>query len=319
MSKKFNNKTLIIVLVVLGGLLALTELFHKTEKNIKTDIAKFKIDEVSKIEVTPKGKDQKMATVVKKGDNEWSVSNGDKNYKAGSDIVKEYLEELQKIKSQRLAAKSKDKWSEYQVTDSTATRVKILNEKNKVLLDILIGKLSYKQAQNPYGRNNVQGISYVRLANEKEVYAVDGFLPMSLNRNIDGWRDKTLSKLNKTDIKSIDFVYPDSSYTLTYSDSVWTSGNMPIDTKKVERYLSSLQNKKGYKFNNDFKPTSEPIYQLKMDGDNLTSVEIKCYKTEDGKFAIQSSQNTEAFFDSDENGLVKQLFKPLKDFLKDEN
>ena len=313
MSKKFNNKTLFIVLIALAAILVCTELFRKTDKNLKTDIASFKSEEISEITIKTKSSEEPIK-ITKKGDNDWQVAEGDKIYKAGTDIVESYLSELQKIKSQRLAARSKDKWAEYQLTDTSATRIKLYNSKNKMLLDLLIGKFTYKQVQNPYGRNNVQGTSYVRLANEKEIYAVDGFLSMSLNRNFDDWRNRTLTKLKKDDVKKISFTYPDSSFTLELKDTVWYAGNKMVDTKKVESYLASLQNKKGYKFNNDFQAVSNPMYQVKIEGDNLTDIEVKAYQTQDNKLAIQSSQNTEAFFESDKAGLFKQIFKSINDF-----
>lgn len=315
MSKKFNNKTLLIVFIALAGILLLSELFHKTEKNLKTDIVAFNIDEVNKIEIKTKSTD-KPITVLKNGENDWQVSNGEKTFKASSEIVKSYIKELLNIKSQRLAAKSKNKWDEFQLTDSAAIHLKVYNSKNKALLHILVGKLSYKQASNPYGRKNVQGISYVRLANEKEIYAVDGFLPMSLNRGFDDWRDKTLSKFNKDDIKKVNFTYPDSSYTIELKDSVWYIKDRIVDTKKVESFLSGLQNKNGYQFKNDFQAISNPIYELKIEGNNLTQIDVKCYKSEDGKYIIHSDQNEEAFFESDENGLVEQLFKSAQYFIE---
>lgn len=316
MSKKLNNRTLLIIFIVLAGVLVLTEIFHKTEKNLKTELVAFNTNEVNEIQIYAKGKANKPIKISRVSNTEWNVSNGKEIYKAGADIVKSYFDELRKIKSQRLAANSKDKWDDFQVTDSTASRIKLFNAKNKPLLDILIGKFSYKQAANPYGRNNVRGISYVRLANEKEVYAVDGFLPMSLNRSFDDWRIKTLCKFNAKDIKSIDFSYPDSSFKLNLKDSLWFVGDLSANIKKVNDYLSGLQNKNGHKFNNNFKPTSNPIYQVKIEGDNLSNIEIKCYATpEKGKFIIHSNQNTEAYFESNETGLMKQIFKSLKDFM----
>lgn len=313
MSKKLNNKILIIILILLGGILVFTELFHKTEKNLKTNIADFDIENVVKIEL--KSKTEEGITLTKKDSENWNVSDSDKEYKANLDIVNNYLNELSKIKSQRLAAKSKDKWDEFEVTDSSALKIKLFDSKNKSLLDILIGKFSYKQVADPYGRNNVQGISYIRLANEKEIYAVDGFLPMSLDKKLDDWRNKLLCKLNKSDVKSINFTYPDSSFTLNLRDSLWYANDMPVDVKKVENYLTKLQNKNGDKLNNDFKPISNPIYQLKIEGDNLTNISINCYKTEDEKFMIQSSLNNDALFESDEDGLVNQIFKSLQNFI----
>jgi membrane-associated HD superfamily phosphohydrolase len=313
MSKKLNNKILIIILILLGIILVFTELFHKTEKNLKTNIADFDIENVAKIKI--KSKTEESITLTKKDSENWRVSKSDKEYKANLNIVNNYLNELSKIKSQRLAAKSKDKWDEYEVTDSSALKIKLFDSKNKSLLDILIGKFSYKQITDQYGRNNAQGISYIRLADEKEIYAVDGFLPMSLDKKLDDWRNKLLCKLNKDDIKSINFTYPDSSFSLNFRDSLWYAGDMQVDAKKVENYLTKLQNKNGGKLNNNFKPVSNPIYQLKIEGDNLTNISINCYKTEDDKLVIQSSLNSEALFESDKDGLVNQIFKSLQNFI----
>src|SRR5665647_1705682 len=101
--------------------------------------------------------------------------------------------EVLNIKPQSLAAMNKSKWKDFELTDSLATHIKFLSKKGKALADLMIGKFTYKQVDNPntgYSANNIQGTSFVRLYNEEEVYGVEGFISFLLSGKFEDWRDK---------------------------------------------------------------------------------------------------------------------------------
>ncbi len=44
------------------------------------------------------------------------------------------------------------RWEEFNLTDSLATRIKFLNKRKKVLADLMIGKLDFKQPDKAFKR-----------------------------------------------------------------------------------------------------------------------------------------------------------------------
>jgi hypothetical protein len=311
MKKKFIVKIALIAFVVI---LVSMKLFFNPNNNFDPNFMKFSINEVTKFEIKLPSS-EKTITVTKKEDNNWYVSNGEKTYNSDKSITANYLNKLKEIKPKHLASISKREWDEFQLTDSKAIRIKLFNNNNILLRDILIGKSNIKKPADPYGLNDAETETYVRSANERKVYIVDGLLQMHLSRDFDDWRNKLLTKLKKKDIKKISFVYPENSFTLNLKDSEWYCENKKLDNRKVEKYIAKIKFKYANKFSNSFQAVSDPKYQLIIEGDNHTKTIIKCYETEEiGKYIIHSDQNSEAFFETNENELVNLFFKSLNDF-----
>ena len=227
--------------------------------------------------------------------------------------------EILAIKPQSLAAIDKSKWQEYELTDSLATRVKFLNNRGKKLADLMIGKFTYKQVNNPYanyGGNNIEGTSFVRLSGEQEVYAVNGFLAFSLSGRFNDWKDKSFLKSKKEDITKVIFTLPaDSSFVLARKDSLWFAGIHPADSLNMSNYLNSIGFIDGQDFMDDFKPVIVPAYQLVIEGNNLLNITVKCFKgIGQDEYIFNSSLNPDVYFTSKKNELFDQLFKPLSYF-----
>ncbi len=321
MSKRFNNIRLLYILAGLAVLLILTIVVKvpKDRATLKYMLVDFDSTDVSKILLYPKGGDGNVIEFSRKND-KWEVKQGNIAAATQKGTVSSVLTEVLKLKPVRLAATNKSKWKEFELTDSLATRVKFQDKKGKNLADVMIGKISFKQASNPYGGyggNNIQGTSYVRLAGEKEVFAVDGFLSFTFNRKFDEWRDKSFIKFNKNDATKISFTFPaDSSFTIIKNDSVWYAGNILADSLNTINYLNSICMLNGQNFKDGFKPISNPIYQIQIEGNNLLNFYIKCYKGEGvDEYILNSGLYPEIYYTSNRKGLFDQLFKPLSYFI----
>jgi hypothetical protein len=320
MSKRFNNKRLFFLLACLIAVLALTIVIKIPRENatLKNKIVEFDSTEVNKIMLYPRINKGHAIEFTRNAGN-WKVQQGAIIAATQKGAVQNILTELLSIKPQSLVARNKSKWEEFELTDSLATQIKFLNIKGKILADLMIGKFSYKQMENPYGaygRNNIQGTSYVRLTGEKEVYSVDGFISFSVNRKFEEWRDNSFIRSNKNDVLNIRFIYPsDSSFVLTKRDSVWYDGNRKTDSLKVENFLNTLSYLNGQDFKDNFKPSANPDFELLIDGNNLLNVSVKCYKA-DNDYFLNSSLNPEVYFSSKKNDIFDKLFKPESYFLK---
>ncbi len=319
MSNRFDNKRLLYILGGLIVILAFTVLIKLPDERstLKEKIVDFDSTEVFRIMLSPRSTFGKPFEFIRK-DEGWLVRQDAVESAANKQETDNIMMELLSVKPQNLVSKSKAKWAEYEVSDSTGTRIRFMNKKGKVLSDLVVGKFTYKQSgnqMNMYGRGNIQGTSYIRVTGEEEVYGVEGFLALSFNRTFNDWRDNTFLSINAGDITSIKFTYPaDSSFILSKKDGKWFADLNPADSADVADYFSTLRNLTGQEFNDSFKPASNPDYQILIEGNNLLNISVKCYRQPDGSLVLNSSLNPDIYFNSSPKGIFGKIFKPKKQF-----
>ncbi|NOU19490.1 MAG: DUF4340 domain-containing protein [Bacteroidales bacterium] len=318
MSKKFNNKYLLIAFAALILLFVFVKFYRsvKTESTLKTDIVKIDTVKISKILLYPLS-EKGMEIVFSKEGKEWKASNGKITTETQKNTLGNLLYQLIDIKPKRLASRSKDKWAEYQVTDTSAIRVKVF-EGEKEVLNLYIGKFTYQQVSDPSGsgRNGVVGTSYVRLADEKEVYAVDGFLSFGFNQPFNSWRNQSFVHFNKSDITKITFRYPgDSSFVAELKAKKWTVNNQPVDSIKLNNYLAMLGNKTASTFDDNYTPVGNSQFQITIEGNNMSNITVDGFAKDNSNFVINSSLNPKSWFTSDTKGLFKEVFVGMKGFM----
>jgi hypothetical protein len=312
MSKKYGNRILLVVFIILVGFFAVSKFIRSSrmDRTFKTELVLVDTSRVTKIRLYP-GSENHEEIVFNRSGNLWTVQKGNVVSETGEGSVENMLNEIIRIKPQRLAANSEEKWKEYQVTDSLATRIKIEEEDGKVTLDMLIGRFSYKQQENPYpayGRG-INGITYVRLADEKEVYAVNGFLSMTLNMGFNHWRNQLIIRTNKSNITKLSFKYPvDSGFVAIKHDTVWTVNNELADSAKIEQYLGTLSYQGNLSFVDGYSPTSNSDYVLTVEGNNMSPVVIQAFRGAEDEFIINSNLNPPSFFRSEKTELFSKIF-----------
>lgn len=322
MSNNFNNKRLLYLLLVLVAILVLTVIVKipKERATLKSKLVDLDTSAVSKIILYPRvtpGKTVEFNRVKGK----WTVQQDNIISATADGSVQNLLSEVLRIKPQSLASRDRSKWNEFDLSDSLATRIKFLDRKGKVLTDLMIGKFTYKQPDNPYAGysgNNIQLTSFVRIYNENEVYAVDGPLTFSFNLKFEDWRDKTFLRSKRNDITNIRFIYTaDSSFSLVKKANIWQINDLIADSATVANYLASLDFLNGESIKDNFKPDVSPLYQLKAEGNNLMSFSIRCYTgAGEDEFILNSSQNPDVYFAGKRNGIFDKIFKSQKHFYK---
>lgn len=295
MSKKTNFKKISIIVAILLALLLIIKIKDKKQgdRSFKAFVVKVDTAAVNNITIVPKGENEKL--VLKKEQNEWMLQLSDKKVQASSDIVQSLLDNVANMKTKSVAATSKNKWADYEVTDSTGTRVTIGSGK-KELSDFIVGKFSYKQPQeqNSYmQKQNVQMSTYVRLYDEKEVYAVDGYLSMMMNRGKEAFRSNTLIASNTSNWKQLAFSYPaDSSFTMVNQNGKWMINGLLADSVAVATYLPKIGRLTANGFDNAFNVNNaQPEFSVNITGDNINPIEIKAYRNSLGELVYTSSQN----------------------------
>lgn len=273
MSKNNNMKRISIILGVLVILLLVLKIKDKKQgdRSFKSEIVAVNPDDVKDITIVPKGLGDEINLSLE-NENWFMVVNG-KKVQAEENTIQEALNQFTSLKPKRVASTSKDKWEEYELTDSLAVRVIINKDKNS-LADIMIGKFSYSQQTR-------QMTSYVRNTNEDEVYAVDGYLSMMLNRASESFRDNGIVIGEPEQWNKLVFTYPaDSSFTLEKLNNVWMVNGLMADSVKVQDYFSKIRMLTDNSFADDTElvPGAAAKYQLRIEGDNFTPIEVKSYE-----------------------------------------
>ena len=323
LSKYLNTKTLIILLIILGGIYLITKLTEKEDRTFRSEMVTIDSADVTKIIISPKlGSDGQEVIITKTG-YEWKLESEGKTYKADPSSIKNVLAELMRMKSERVAAVDESKWNEYEVSDSTGTRIQLFKNK-KMIADLYVGKFDYSQPkgpQNPYQQNRGKMSTYVRPAEDKAVYVVDGFIKMSIQPSVNAYRDKTLFASNKDDLTKITFNYSTyDNFVLSKEEGKWFLNGVPTDSIKTADYLNKLARVTSSNFIDEIEPFSHsPAFQVKIEGNNILPVELKAFPADTtNKFVITSSRVPDAKYSGLKAGLFDRIFVDRSEFFPDE-
>jgi len=318
MAKKNKNGIYLLILVVLIGIYLLVKYGINIAPDSNFDMTALSVDTAKITAITIKQSKDKDLLKLTKTNGAWQVQQGSKIAPADSNTVRGIFGVLADMNIQNVAATSKDKWKDFQLTDSLATEVQLFDQTGQIIKDFYIGKFTYKQ--NPGGRmygNNITGLTYVRLAKGDESFIVKGFLPMSFNRDFNSFRNQTIVRLDKNAVENLSFEYPaDTGFVVSKADSaLWIINQKDTaDFTKVNQYLGTLSWMRDGHFDDSFTPATDAVYTLQFSGKTLQPVTVRVYQKDSVNYVINSSQNPKAFFVSDKNGVLKRLLKTIKDF-----
>lgn len=296
MFSKNSNKNLWIVLVIL--IIAVVLIFSsestKNERSFKKDLVDIDTAAVTEILLYPKSQHGKEVKLVKDND-EWKVdADSGKQYLVPHSKVENLFNQLLRIKPERVAARSKDKWKEYKI-DSTSTRVQVKEDGDKVL-DLMIGKFSYQQPRSMS--------TYVKLADDNDIYEVDGFLDITFNKGVNSFRDETIVRSDKSKWNKLTFDADklNDSFELVNVDNHWQiNGNKTdsIKTEKALNTLSRLTNNSYINLGKDKFPRQTAKLTIEVNGGD--PITITAYQ-DSTNYIIESSQNPDNYFDGKKVG-----------------
>lgn len=320
LSKFLNTKTLIILLVILGGIYLITKLTEKEDRTFKSEMVTIDSAEVTKMVILPKlGSDGQEVILTKTG-YEWRLESDGKTFKADPNSINNILAELMRMKSERVAAVDASKWDQYEVSDSTGTRIQLFNGK-KMIADLYVGKFDYTQPKGPQDPRQQQPrgkmSTYVRPAEDNSVYVVDGFIKMSIQPNVNAYRDKTLLACKKEDLTKITYNYSSyENFVLTNENGQWLLDGIPADSIKTSLYLDKLQKITSSNFIDDAQSFSNtPAFQIRVEGNNMLPVELNAFPTDStNKFIITSTNVPDAQYSGLKAGLFDRIFVERENF-----
>ena len=146
MSKTNSNKILGYVFAALVVVILFMFVFDggKNERTFREVLVEIDTSDVDNITIITKEKEE--VNLFKK-DDEWFVKvNENKDALVPDSKIQSLFTQLLQIKPKRLAARSQNKWEEYQV-DSSGIRVTV-KDGGSTELDLVVGKFSFQQPRS---------------------------------------------------------------------------------------------------------------------------------------------------------------------------
>ncbi len=312
MFKKFSSGILIVVLIVLLGVYFMVRFAGTKDRTFRDKVAEFDPALVSEVMInTP---DPNLDVTLKLKEGNWLVVKKGVEYPADSSMISGTIRMLSDMPTKRYAGKGQDAMTKYELTDSAATRI-VLKAGNKELADLMLGKFSYTMPkgsgqQMQMQRQQGEMTTFVRLADEKEVYAVDGFLKMSLGRGADAFRVRTLTSVDPNDINRLTINNEGQMTRLELFEGKWMANGQPADSTEASRYRSTLARLSGSKFEDETTAAVDPSHILILEGNNFNPVELRAFPVADTniRYLVTSSANPGAFFNGKEGGLFDRIW-----------
>lgn len=152
---------------------------------------------------------------------------------------------------------------------------------------------------------------YVRKLPSNDVDAVDASILYQVNRGAKDWRDKTILKMSKENIKEIKYQYGDTTFTLAYVDSVWMVGKNSVKTEDVNGILGWLSNIQADDFiDTTIQPAPKVSALVSYAGNQLRFAFLKVQN----KYAVQTSNSPQWFVV--EQWKANSILKRKKDLVK---
>ena len=260
---------------------------RRGDRTFNSELTNFQSDKITAIELTPKSSPAEMLR-FEKNNNRWNIVVDRKILKADDNMVVRMLSAISHLKARSLVSSSTKEFNEYGVADSSGIHIVVYNDKEK-LADLVLGKFAYSKPHNL--------TTYVRLIPGKDVYAVEGYLPMLFNQKVDEFRDKRIVHMVTGDITKLAFSYAGGkSFVLENVDGKWKVNGAPTDSAKVARYIQKFDNLTGNAFAEDSDANSAPMATLDISRkDEQPIVTITGY-VKGKEQLIKSSQNPSAVF-----------------------
>lgn len=316
MFKKLNTKTLIVILLILAGIYAVSVLTDQSDRTFENELVAIDTANVQQL-VIHFPKSAHDINLFRNASHEWTVSDGKKQYLADSRSLGGILSQFVNMKAERVAATKKASWKNFDITDSTATRVAI-KDNSGLLTEVYYGKIAFGQpasnGQNQLQRQQPKVTTYVRVGTKENVYAVDGFLKTAFQEKIDSYRNKKVLKINPAEVNKLSFRSPNQQIELTKSDLGWVANGAQVDSAAMDQYLSKIKSSNSMAFVDELLiEGASPDYRLVFEGNNFNPVEVKAFAVSDTtiRYAVVSDQNADGVFNGHSNDLFEQLFTSL--------
>ena len=293
---KRNTVTLIALLVVLGAVayLVMQKPGEQSSSGLGAPLLHIDSVAVDKLEI----RSQKARVVLEKRGVDWYLKEPI-DYKADQSSVGNFIHEVKSLEVKNVVSNKPEKFPVFQVDTTSGTFLAIYQGGNRKD-SILVGKIGASYSD-----------LYVRRLPSDDVDAVDASIQYQINRGAKEWRDKTILTVPKENIKEIKYQYGDTTFTVTYQDSVWLIGKNVIPAADVNGIVGALANFQADDFiDTTIQPAPRINVLVSYAGNQLRFAYLKAQS----KYAVQSSNSPQWFVV--ETWRTNSILKRKKDLVK---
>jgi hypothetical protein len=246
---------------------------------------------VDKIEI----KTPKSFFVMEKRGTEWYIVQPI-NYKANQTNIGQIIHQIKNLEVKSTVSSKPEKHSVFQV-DQSGTEVKVY-EKGIEKISFVLGKMAASYTE-----------SYARKNNSDDVLLVEGANSYLFNRPVKDWRDKTIFNTPKENIREVKYQFGDTTFSVTFKDSIWLLGKDKVEQSMMDGILTSLSNLQADDF---IDSTLSPKITAAI---TYADVQIRfSYNRTTNKYTVQSSNSPQWFVV--EPGKAAQILKRKKEIIE---
>lgn len=309
------NKQLATVLAGLILVYGLSVSFHLAGRESNTRAFTFHVDTTgtTEIDLYPyhAGRQEIKLLNTPTG---WQIRSGSLAVSPTAGSAEALLGALVNVPTTRLVSRSKARWDNYKVGDTTGTRVVIYKGKDP-LADYYIGNDASPAAGGPPATAGRSGGTYIRANGHDEVYAAESYLEPMVDKTFADWRDKNLLRLSTSNVTGISF-QGTPGFILSKKDSTWWLNGGRVSTDSVNRYLNALQYYDLSHFVDDFSASASPDRSILFSGAKTPIATLQAWKQPDGSWVINSSQNPGSYFAIGDSALTHDLWRQPTTWVK---
>lgn len=314
-----RNLVFAIVLIIALAILAIVKFSGNTTSNFRGSLDKFDASLVNYMEI--KSPNFENSVKLKKEKQGWFLNIDGKNYAANNQKIKSLISELNGTRIKRVVSTKKSSWKKYNTNDSLGSKINFYNDK-KLLSSVILGRFDYIQDNENTtatygGRPQGETVTYISIPDGNEVYSINSMLPLQMGKTIGDYRDKTLLKLDKSNILKVDFKIKKHSYSLEKSNNSWLLNGMKTDSLKMNSFLNKMANLRGNTFANTV-PQTDNKAEMEILLSNGKIIKVTSYYPDTDSSIIVSSQFPENSFLDKNNSIYKKLFVGKSEFYKGE-
>jgi len=305
---KFDNRLLGIVFLVLLALFIVKKWVYKP-KTSSFDKIVLALDTASVDRITiTKGTELKVE--LNRSTDRWMVVSAGADTGSGvpanSAAINALLSSCVEVEADQLVARSKDKWAAYELDETVGNRVEFYEE-GKLLGSLVTGRFNFNQTQRT-------ATSYIRRGEGEDIFAVDGFLAMGLDRQADDFMDKRLFRnFNPAGITRIEVNGNAGSLKVDrQADGMWkVDSGIMLDSMTISGYLTALGNAQASEISTIDLVGDDPMVQFSFsDATAAEPFQVNIYDSpeEEGMFLVRNTRRPDFLFVSDSTGLYKTLY-----------
>jgi hypothetical protein len=250
-----STKNTLVLLILAAALLAVAYWFNSREKSLdmaaaaptRTVVEGITSSTVERIEIAVPGA---QPVTLSKVDAVW-YTDAAKKHRADKNLINGVFGVIEKRIEGDVVSSNEESFADYQVTETSGTRVKVLGSAGKVLADLTVGKAGPSFTS-----------TYVLPAGAKEVVDAQATLSYLFNKP-EGWRDKALMEIRADAIVGIRAEGTSATYELAKEGDKWrfkSPVNREGDQTKLQPVLSTIATLRALEFVDV--PSTKPLSDL---------------------------------------------------------